>query len=292
MRPTCPNTDCSFYNCREKVHGDGVYFRKNDSRFVRRFKCTSCGKKFSQVTGTLECGQKKRRVNFPLKKLLISGVSMRRCALVLNINRITVERKLAYLAKKANLSQAKFLESIRSTVTHAQFDDLITVEHTKLKPLTVTIAVDAKARSILAASVARIGAFGHLAELSRRKYGRRKNCHKVAIEAVFRRMAPTLAPKALLRSDEHNFYPEFVEKFTPSARHERFKGERGAVAGQGELKKVFRDPLFAINHTCAMLRANINRLIRKTWCTTKDPQKLQMHIDIFVDYYNRQYLNS
>ena len=215
---------------------------------------------------------------------------MRRCAKVLKIHRTTVERKLVYLSNKARLSQEEFLKSLKGTVTHAQFDDLITIEHTKLKPLTVTIAVDAKARFILGAKVASIGAFGLLAELSRRKYGRRENRHKEALEDVFQKMAPTLAPQALLKSDEHNFYPEFVQRFAPTARHERHKSERGAIVGQGELKKVFSDPLFAINHTCALFRANINRLIRKTWCTTKDPVRLQMHIDVFIDYYNQKYL--
>ncbi|HXH76731.1 MAG TPA: hypothetical protein VNJ08_17305, partial [Bacteriovoracaceae bacterium] len=55
---------------------------------------------------------------------------------------------------------------------------------------------------------------------------------------------------------------------------------------QGELKKVRFDPLFMVNHTCALLRANVNRLIRKTWCTTKDPARLKDHLDVFVYYYN------
>ena len=60
------------------------------------------------------------------------------------------------------------------------------------------------------------------------------------------------------------------------------------IAGLGELKKNGRDPLFAINHTCAMLRANINRLFRRTWCTSKSLQHTQDHIDIFIDYYNEK----
>jgi transposase-like protein len=292
MLPSCPNSNCPFFSCKQTVNRDGRFFRKSESRFIQRFKCSCCKKKFSHATGTLEFGQKKRRVNSPLKKLLSSGVSMRRCARVLNINRLTVERKFIYLAKKARLSQAEFLKSLKGTVTHLQFDDLITIEHTKLKPLTVAIAVDAKSRFILGARVGRIGAFGHLAELSRRKYGKRKNEHMRTLFDLFVDVAPTVAKNALVRSDEHQNYPGIVERFLPTAKHETFKGERGAVTGQGELKKVFRDPLFAINHTCAMLRANVNRLIRKTWCTSKHKHKLQLHLDLFIDFYNQQYLRK
>jgi hypothetical protein len=58
------------------------------------------------------------------------------------------------------------------------------------------------------------------------------------------------------------------------------------VTGQGELKKTTHDPLFAINHTLAMLRANINRLIRRTWCTTKKPERLIDHLWIYIRYHN------
>ena len=87
-------------------------------------------------------------------------------------------------------------------------------------------------------------------------------------------------------SDEHNFYPPVVKKYFPEAKHKRYKGGRACVAGQGELKKKKYDPLFAINHTYAMFRANINRLIRRTWNTTKEIEQLQNHLDIYCYAFN------
>jgi hypothetical protein len=52
------------------------------------------------------------------------------------------------------------------------------------------------------------------------------------------------------------------------------------------------DPLFIVNHTCAMMRANINRLIRKTWRTTNDPLKLKDHLDVFIYFYNQALLKK
>jgi hypothetical protein len=159
-----------------------------------------------------------------------------------------------------------------------------------MKPLTISLAVDAKRRYILGTAVAPIGAFGHLAELSRKKYGRRPNHHKKALKNLFETMAPTIAPGALVKSDEHTFYSAFVSEYLPGREHRRHPGGRGAIAGQGELKKLKYDPLFMLNHTCAFLRANINRLVRRTWCTTKKPAMLQRHLDILVDFYNQDYL--
>ncbi len=193
---------------------------------------------------------------------------------------------------KAKIQHRKFLKNREGKVLHLQFDDLITIEHTKLKPLSISLAVDAKNRHILGARVSRIGAFGHLAELSRRKYGKRLNRHGQGLNQLFQMIAPTINSSALIESDEHKRYPEFVSKYLPNREYKQYKGGRGCVAGQGELKKLGFDPLFILNHSCAMLRANINRLIRKTWCTTKRPARLQMHLDIFIDFYNRTYLRA
>ena len=72
----------------------------------------------------------------------------------------------------------------------------------------------------------------------------------------------------------------------PKADYKCHIGLKSAIAGQGELKKAWRDPLFAINHTFAMLRANINRLIRRTWCSTKKIPCLEDHLALYAWVHN------
>ena len=288
MNYNCPNLSCQN---RDNVIKDGSFYRKNDSRTIQRFRCKPCGKRFSSETLKLEYRQKKRRVNYPLMKLLCSGISMRRAAILLNINPKTVDRKLRYLARKAKIKNNSYLKKCKKA-THVVFDDLITKENTKLKPLSVTIAVDEKTRSILATEVSQIPSFGHLAKRSFKKYGFRRCDHLKGLEKVFARLDGCIHEHAIIKSDEHKKYPTVVGKYFPHAKHLTYKGERAHVAGQGELKKCGYDPLFVINHTCAMLRANINRLIRKTWCTTKSVERLKDHIEIFTFFYNQIYLKS
>ena len=229
-------------------------------------------------------------MNRVLRDLLASSVSLRRSALILKASRTTIDRKFIYLAKKAKLSQAEFLKSIKGSVTEAQFDDLITIEHTKMKPVTVSLAVDKKRRFILGCEIGKIPAFGHLAKISREKYGYRPNEHQASLNSLFKTIAPTFSKEVMIESDEHTFYPAIVRKYVPAAEHIRHKGGRGCIVGQGELKKLGFDPLFTLNHSCAMLRANINRLMRKTWCTNKKLERIKMHLDIFIDFYNQVYL--
>ncbi len=279
---TCPG-------CVKKkfISKDGFYFRRNDSRRVQRFVCSYCGKKFSRASFELEYRQKKRRVNHTLFLLLASGISMRRCALILRLHRTTVMRKFIYLAEKSRQIQRKILADLQENrIQHMQFDDLITIEHTKLKPLSVSAAIDAQRRLILGAEVSRIPSFGLLAKRSRKKYGTRPNQHREGLTRLFNTLQNVIAPEALIQSDEHKTYPEFVARYFPHAEYRRYKGGRGCVTGQGELKKQHYDPLFKLNHTYAMLRANINRLFRRTWCTTKDPAMLKNHLDIYIAFHN------
>ena len=292
MKTNCPSKSCEFYQQSKFIIKDGSYLRKEDSRKILRFKCTACSKRFSSSTSTLEWRQKKRRINHLLLKLLASGVSMRRAGIILNIHKVTVKRKFNYLAIKSRLKNEEFLQKLKNEqVQHMQFDDLITTEHTKLKPISISIAVDKKRRFILGAEVSCIPAFGHLATLSRRKYGKRISTHKEKLYELFKKLEDIVDKNALIESDEHQLYPSVVKQFFPEADFRQYKGGKGCVSGQGELKKLYFDPLFKINHTCAMLRANINRLFRRTWCTTKKPDMLKNHLDIYIYFHNQILLN-
>ncbi|WP_408099084.1 hypothetical protein ACJVC5_09225 [Peredibacter sp. HCB2-198] len=289
MNRICPNPSCAFPHF---VIRDGHFRRKDDSKVIQRFRCKNCGTRFSNATFSEAYRQKKRRVNFPLLKLLASGNSLRRSALLLGIHRTTVERKLSFLGKKCRRLNQESLLKLKGRIHNIQIDDLITKENSKLKPLSVSICVDENRRRILAVEVSQIPAFGHLSRFALKKYGQRKDEHFEGLTRLFQGIAPIVSSEVLVKSDEHQRYPGFVSAYLPKAKHLTFKSERGCVAGQGELKKVQFDPLFIVNHTCALLRANVNRLIRKTWCTTKDPKCLKDHLDVFVYFYNEVLLKK
>ncbi len=289
----CPNSDCHSSTKNKLVSKDGFYFRRSDSRKIQRFVCKACGQKFSRATFTLEKYQKKRRINKMLFHDLATNATMRESARKYNVNYKTIQSRMNYFSLRARKKQKEFLGKLKkSKVTAMQFDDLITIEHTKMKPLSITIAVDKDRRFVLAAEVSTIPAFGLLADKSRKKYGYRKSNHEKALKNVFEKIKDVVDKDALIESDEHKTYPKFVSRYFHTAKYKRYKGGRGCIAGQGELKKLHFDPLFTLNHTCAMFRARINRLVRKTWCTTKRIDMLQKHVDIFIHHYNLVYLKG
>jgi transposase-like protein len=287
MKRTCPNPSCA---SPEFVIRDGHFCRKEDSKMIQRFRCKICGTRFSSATFSECYRQKRRRINRPLLNLLSSGTSMKRSAVLLGVDPKTVARKLPLLAEKCRRLNQKHLEKFKGRIHKIQIDDLVTKENSKLKPLSVSIAVDEERRTILALEVSQIPAFGHLSQLALKKYGKRKDEHFEGLTRLFQKVAPLVSAEVLIKSDEHQRYPGFISAYLPKAKHLQFASERGCVAGQGELKKVKFDPLFIVNHTCALLRANVNRLIRKTWCTTKDPKRLKDHLEVFMYFYNQHLL--
>jgi transposase-like protein len=283
MKRNCPNFNCSL---PISIIRDGTFRRKDDSKVIQRFRCKNCGTRFSSATFLDTYRQKKRRVNAQLFNLLASGVSQRRAAFLLKINRTTIERKFVFLAERARKRNKKLLKPFHKRVHNLMIDDLITKENSKLKPLSVSIGVCAERRLILGAEVSQIPAFGHLATIAVKKYGKREDLLGTGLTKLFEKLKNFAVTEIEIKSDEHKRYPWFIQKYFPLGKHLTFPSERGCVAGQGELKKVKNDPLFIVNHTCAMLRANINRLFRRTWCSTKKPQRLQDHLDLFVYFYN------
>lgn len=173
-----------------------------------------------------------------------------------------------------------------------EFDDLETFEHTKYKPLSITLVVEHNTRRILGFRVARMPAKGLLAKRSLKKYGYIKDERSEARKSLFKEIEPFINPFATIKSDQNPHYPADVKLYFPLAKHDAFPGQRGSIVGQGELKRVRFDPLFSLNHTCAMLRDNMNRLTRKTWSTTKNRDRLADHLAIYANYHNNVLLKT
>lgn len=264
----------------------GRYWRKSDGKFVQRFSCHLCQKTFSTASSHPCYRQNKRHKNEAVRKLLCAGVSQREAARVLRVNRKTVVRKFLFLAQKL---EAEFRKQNHAfpTCTEVEFDDLETFEHTKCKPLSVTLFVEARTRRILDFEVSSMPAKGLLAKKALKKYGPRRDERALARARLFRRVRPLITPSAVIRSDSNPHYPRDVKRFFPKALHQTIQGRKAAVTGQGELKKVGFDPIFSLNHTCAMLRAHMSRLIRKTWNTTKKPERLVAHLLVYAHHHNR-----
>ena len=270
-----------------KVVRVGHYLRKSDSALIQKFHCIQGKHYFSSASNDPRFKQKKRHLNPIIFKLLCAGVSHREIGRLLSIKFLTVDRKRRYLSQRALLWSKEFLKN-KDPVGKMQFDDMETFEHSKLKPLSITLAVEKGSRLILGFRVASMPAKGLLVKRALKKYGPRPDHRSKARAHLFKDLREHLRENVHIESDQNPHYEPAVKRHFPKALYQTFKGRRGCVVGQGELKSGGFDPLFSLNHTCAMLRANINRLFRRTWCTTKKPENLTEHLWIYAQSHNQR----
>lgn len=279
-----------------RIRKRGRFRRLGSLKRIRRYSCLHCRRSFSEASSEPEFRQKKRHLNEQIRRVLCSTVSERRAAKLLGVNRKLIAHRVRFqsaLDRKAHEQELELRASDPTQrVEKIQWDEMESFEHTQCKPLSIGLAVNAKTREILGISMARMPASGPLAQISRKKYGPRKDERAQAAKALLASLAPAVHTACHIASDQNPKYPAWIQATLPQAQHTAYKGGRGATVGYGELKKLRFDPLFSLNHTAAMIRANVNRLLRRTWCTTKKPENLLARLHIYMRYHNTQLIQS
>ena len=210
---------------------------------------------------------------------------MRRTAFLLGVNRKTVARRIPYLAAKSKQMLAATRQE-NASPKEVYLDELITFEHTRCKPVAVCMTVS-KERKILSLAASPMPPIGkHLKKVALKKYGIRPNLRRKGVKTCLKSLQDLVGENTVFHSDEETSYASLIRNQFPKNQHRTFKSKRAVIAGQGELKDRSKDPLFAINHTFAMVRANLARLARRTWVTTKKIQRLEEFLYIYAAFHN------
>lgn len=262
----------------------GFYFVKHSRSSHRRYFCNDCGKTFSRRTLSATYLQKKPFLNHQIFLLLMNGNTQRATARLLNCSKNTVAKKFLWLYAHKNKIDLK-------PSSHIQIDEMESIEHTKLKPVTIPLCVD-EHYQILSVQTGTIKAKGHLAEISKKKYGPRSDERVLALKKLLSELKSNLKTDPItITTDSHPLYPRLIQSFFPKTKHiqvqarQKQKKQRELIFTT-ENKKVF-DPMFALNQRCAKLRADIGRLKRRNWCTTKKIENLQKHLELYQLYNNQ-----
>lgn len=265
----------------------GFYFVKILRSQKRRYQCKHCLCTFSNQTFHNTYYHRRPDLNEKVFLLIVSGNTQQRTAELLDCSPTTVARKLQWLALY------KTDQSFKQNSEHIQIDEMESIEHTKLKPLTIPICVS-DSYKILGLSVGKIPAKGHLAELSKRKYGARENERENALHELLANLRDHLRINPLtITTDSHPVYPRLIKEYFPEAAHRtvlarHLKEKKRELIHHKVTKKVF-DPLFALNQRCAKIRSDVRRMTRRSWCTTKKIENLKKHL-LLYQIYNNSYV--
>jgi len=191
------------------------------------------------------------------------------------------------LAEQAKINNDRWLAT-QKPFDNVQWDELITFEHSRLKPLSIAVMTCVGTRCIIGFGVAQIPAAGTIAKVAREKYGHRRDQSAGMRKSVLKQLSVLVAPNATITTDEHARYSSEIAAIFPTANHIQHPSVRGSLTGQGELKRTGFDPLWNVNHNLAMLRDGLKRLARRTWCTTKTMKGLEDELAIYIRMHNAE----
>lgn len=282
--PSCSNLACQSHGAKGTAWcvKAGYYKPKESGQRTARFKCKACGKTFSSNTQKPTAYQKKRSINGRLFELLVSGVSLRRAAELLEVEYNTVLLHFDYLAKAAKTHHAKFLLSIETEFV--QVDELETFIHARPKCVSVAMAVRVKTGQILGFNIARMPANGKLAAVGVSKYAWTVDERRAKFQAMLSSFSECLKPSITFKTDSNTNYAKWIAAVVPHAKLEQIKG-KSKKQPAGTPKGY--DELFATNNTFARMRHDMNRLARKTWSTSKAIHGLEKHLWLYLAWNNK-----
>ena len=276
LPPRCPYSACSAF-----LHPDPGFFLRWGSYHplcrpfpVPRFRCRRCRRTFSRQSFCAHRRLHKPHLTSQVWLDFVSGVSIQQSARRLRVSRTTVEDRRDRVGRHC-LRLLHNLERRAPPPPRAQMDEIETFErHRVLRPLTVGLLVDAESHYVMAFAVGRMRSRGSSSPGSRRRrevfealHGRRPSESGKVVRSCLRRLR---GGRVQLLTDRKPLYATAVAALFPG-------GEVEHVTISGKLPKGPANPLFVVNHAAAMARYGMSRLIRRTWCTTKDRRRLRLH---------------
>ena len=273
---TCPHC------CSRTFKKKGYFYRRISKTYIPRYLCLACRKGFSTRTLSKTHRQKRPDLNQNIFSFLTSGVTLRRTARNLNCNYLTVYRKFLWLSEQARLRHLQEM----FTPKEIQFDEMESIEHTKLKPLTIALAVSEDYK-ILGVKVGTLPAKGHLSQISLKKYGFRENQSDAILKDLLQSLKVNVKSKEfVIKSDAKPSYAKIVNEVFPLQPYQMFIAQKNKEKRRElkytSLEKRIYDPLFALNQRFAKLRDHIKRLTRRSWCTTKKIENLEKHLLLYI----------
>lgn len=297
--PRCPHNNCLYH--RNPAPGffarHGYYRAACRPHPIPRYRCKACGRTFSRQTFHVSYRDQKPHLNQPTLELLCSGVGFRQAARVLKLTRNNLVSK----ARKISRHVADLDQNLKDRIARReeaapsgqplelQMDEFETYETRRnTRPISIPVVIDPRSRFRFAAIPAPIRPSGTMTaariraiEQEDERFRPRQNQSAAACIAAFQAAADThpAATTVIVGTDCKSTYPSYIAKvFAGRTVHHR---QTSSVDPRG-----LGTPLFAINHTEAILRDHVGRLRRESWLVSKKCEYLDLHLRLINGYRN------
>ena len=286
--PFCPYSNCS---AKANYARKGFYLRKCDGLRVQRFECLSCGRWFSEQTFKVNQRLKRPEIDLQVYDDFISKVTQRQSARTIGCNRKAIALRLRLYGVHCRSFHRQQLElALANKRLHGryQLDEAETFEHNRrLAPVTAPVLIEAHSYFIVHAATGDLPARKPLSPLNQLKLelrelerGKRTSESRFAVKRCWSKLDKLTrsAVEILVTTDRKTAYASSLrQRFGGRVRHTRISSKE---------PRGYDNPLFPVNHTLAMWRDGMSRLVRRNWATTKIARELRHHLWVWLSWRN------
>jgi len=288
----CP---CDTPECRTsssfQYQRRGTFARACDGREVQRFQCMRCKHTFSTQTFRVDYRARRPALDRKVFGAFVSKVTQRQAARDFHCDRGLIARRLESFGKHCRAFHERLLHGRKASQSWSGrflLDELETYEHNRrLKPLTVPVLVHKPSHCILHAVVGTLPPRKPLSKANQRKLeqlelveGKRHSESRAKVAECFdvlRSICPTGGVVAVDTDEKYSYHSLLKRAFGARLVHTRTNSKQ---------PRTCWNPLFVVNHTFAMLRDGLSRLVRRNWAASKQREKLGWHLWIYAAWRN------
>ena len=274
--PFCPNPHCSDHwhthsPSRRWWILDGCYRSRLSGR-VQRYRCTSCGSRFSEATFSVYYFAKKRINLYRLKKLLTNGSSIRAAARQLNVSPTTIIQRCMLLCRQSIACHAELLADLTAREALVA-DGFQSFWVSQFHPNNFNLLAGATSQYLFAMTQATLRRGGTMTPAQKRKRrhierldppdpGLLSRSFQELLETAQRLWARMPAAQRELRTDKHQCYPGCLARCTVDhVTHIRVSSKE---------PRTRYNPLFTVNYLDRELRKDLAEHHRETVCFARN----------------------
>ena len=295
----CPNPKCDFHTPNHPQPGTWYSNAGTYSTIafgtVRRFRCSECGRYFSEQTFSIDYYAKRTLAYRELFQMLYTTSSIRDMGRAFGVRSETVMNKLSRLARGClkRLAELRILLKLNEDLVADGFENFTV---SQFFPCSVNILVGKRSQLVYwfdHVNLRRKGRMSEVQKSQREALECRFRADPKATAASFRELmgecfhllSTSKRNTLQLFTDEHKTY-DWVYRKSVLRQTEQFRERIDHIRIPSKLRRTVHNPLFSVNYVDRQLRKDVAECVRETVCFGRNVSRSIDRLVVYFTYHN------
>jgi len=302
MFPTfCPNPRCSHHHDQHEAYWGcwtpTGYYSTLVVGIVRRFKCSACGKGFSERTLSIDYYTKRTLDYREIHRAISQSESPSSVARHLGCSSDSVQNRIDRLARNCLSLHSRLLDSMKLNESLVA-DGFESFDRSQFFPNNFNLLIGKQSQFLFGITHATLRRKGRMTERQQKikaHYDEEFKPESKSIERSFARLLeiipeiwePKRTGELELWTDEHKAYPRAINR-VPELRAAKSTGMFIHYTESSRSARTVHNPLFSVNYYDRELRKDIAAFRRESTCFTRNVANGLSRFILHMIYHNYQ----